>query len=230
MSLIPQRKKTPEELAALRAQELASHPAFQTPPPPVDPASSSSQMPAIPDTIAIMPEENMQRHTAHASSPQTEKPVRLRKNPPMKHGQVHVFDGLRPAAAAEISAGSPGTHVPLPQRKHDDRELQELRHRGLMQTRPPVKRIMAMELHPFLSSLLYLIALIMIILTVRFWSYEGIERYYTPGAGCGSLLLISLFLYFKKPRARHHAAILSGLCLVVLGFVILLTLKNPYAP
>ena len=156
--------------------------------------------------------------------------MRLRKTPPVKHGHVQAFDGLRPAAATEVTAGSQGQHAPLPQRKHDGRELQEMRHRGMMQTRPPVQRIRSMELHPVIAGVLYIIALAVIINTVRFWSYEGTQRFYSPGAGCGSLLLISLYLYFKKPRARHHAAILSGICLVVLGFVILLTLKNPYAP
>jgi predicted membrane protein len=100
----------------------------------------------------------------------------------------------------------------------------------MMQTRPPVQRIRSMELHPVIAGVLYIIALAVIVLTVRYWTYEGTQRFYSPGIGCGSLLLISLYLYIKKPRARHHAAILSGICLLVLGFVILLTLKNPYAP
>lgn len=237
MSLIPQRKKTPEELAALRAQELAAHPAYQTPAPPRNPAPPSAEIAAAPSAMTSMPAEKIQ-HVAEifpvpalqASSLQQEAPVRLRKKPPLKHGQVQAFDGLRPAAATEIPVGSSGAHAALPQRKHDGRELQELRHRGMMQTRPPVHRIMAMQLHPVMSCMLYVIALAVIINTIRFWSHEGMMRYVSPGIGCGSLLLISLFLYFKKPRARHHAAILSGICLVVLGFVILLTLKNPYAP
>jgi hypothetical protein len=244
MSLIPQRKKTPEELAALRAQELSSHPAYQAAAPPNNPATPSagfattpSVTASTPAVTASTPAEKMQ-HVAEtfpvpavqASSPQQEATVRLRKKPPMKHGHVQAFDGLRPAAATEIPVGSPGEHAALPQRKHDGRELQELRHRGMMQTRPPVHRIMAMQLHPVMSCMLYVIALAVIINTIRFWSHEGMLRYVSPAIGCGSLLLISLFLYFKKPRARHHAAILSGICLVVIGFVILLTLKNPYAP
>ncbi len=223
MSSIPQRKKTPEELAALRAQEFANRP---TPPP-----AAVSQAPATLQTNVAsrppLPETPVDFLPAVA----TEEPVqRLRKSAPRKNGQLQVFDGLRPAAANEIFPAAQGTNAQLPRRKHDDLELQELRHRGLMQTRPPVQRIVAMQLHPFFTGLLYLIAIAVVIFTVRNWSHEGQQRFYSPGAGCSLLLLTSLFLYFKKPRARHHAAILSGISLVVLGFVILLTLKNPYAP
>lgn len=230
MSLIPQRKKTPEELAALRAQELASHPAYQVSPFPENSKTDSPvthHEPPLPEQLTQISEE---RPSPDPGILAQETGLRLRKHPPLKHGQIQAFNGLRPLAAAEISAGSPGAQAAIPQRKHDRRTLQEMRHRGMMETRPPVQRIKAMQLHPFFASMLYLMALTVIIFTIRHWSWEGTQRFQIPAIGCGSLLVVSLFLYLKKPRARHHAAILSGLCLVVLGFVILLTLKNPYAP
>jgi hypothetical protein len=157
-------------------------------------------------------------------------PPRARKAPPLKNGNVQVFDGLRPKAAMEPNTSAPGSAAHLPQRKRDAQELQQLRHRGLMQTRPPVQNILRMQLHPVSAAVLYLFALATIIQTLRHWSPEGIHRFYYPVGGCGILLLTSLFLYFKKPRARHHAAILGGICFVVLGFIILFILKNPYAP
>ncbi|MFM2169875.1 MAG: hypothetical protein RI957_104 [Verrucomicrobiota bacterium] len=226
MSSIPQRKKSPEELAALRAQEFANLPS------PTPKAASLPSAPA-PDVVSI----DITQHRTVSAIPDMSRPMvtqeepveRIRKSPPLKHGQMRAFSGLRPEAARELSPGIRGTSAQLPQRKLDEQELQELRHRGLMQTRPPVQRIVAMQLHPFFTTLLYGIALAVIVLTIRYWSYEGLQRFYSPGAGCAFLLLTSLFLYFNKPRARHHAAILSGISLIVLGFVILLTLKNPYA-
>jgi hypothetical protein len=230
MSLIPQRKKTPEELAALRAQELASHPAHQVPQVPDQPEMDSPAKPLPSSRVEKSSQEVSELSAVDSADPLPEMRTRLRKPPPAKHGQIQAFGGLRPAAAAEVSMGSQGTHAALPHSKHDSRSLQEMRHRGMMETRPPVQRIMAMQLHPVFALMLYLMAFAVIVFTIRHWSHEGTQRFQIPAIGCGSLLLISLFLYLKKPRARHHAAILSGLCLLVLGFVILLTLKNPYAP
>jgi hypothetical protein len=226
MSSIPQRKKTPEELAALRAQEFSHLPLAPSHP-------TSLPIAPAPDGVSI----DMTAHRLVTDTPEVapsidlaeESVERIRKSPPLKNGQMRAFTGLRPEAARELSPGIRGISARLPQRKHDGRELQELRHRGLMQTRPPVQRIVAMQLHPFFTTLLYVMAVAVIVLTIRYWSLEGLQRFYTPGAGCAFLLLTSLCLYFNKPRARHHAAILSGISLIVLGFVIMLTLKNPYA-
>ncbi len=86
-----------------------------------------------------------------------------------------------------------------------------------------------MELHPFLTGLIYLWAAATVFLSLRFWSSEGTTRFYAPGIGCFVLLLISLYLFRKKPRAHHHAAFLVAIALLILGFVILFTIKNPYA-
>ena len=232
MSSIPQRKKTPEELAALRAQE------FPAQPPPVEEPPAEP----LPHQRFTPPEKHGVFHdvTGHTISGEPQgtpivlpdaAPKRLsRRGPPEKHGTVHAFDGLRPDAAAEIPHGQQGTVAALPQHKHDGKEIQQLRHRGLMQTRPPVQSIVQMALNPILAGILYIIAFAICYLSVRYWSPEGQVRFYSPGIGCAFLLLVSLFLYLKKPRARHHAAFLCGIALIILGFVILLTLKNPYAP
>lgn len=234
MSLIPQRKKTPEELAALRAQEFSQAPPAAAAPEPL-PAPTHYTPPQkhgvfhdVTGHTLSGPSHEELAHDIHLPEP---APQRLpRRGPPEKHGVMHAFAGLRPEAAAESPQGQRGTAAPLPQRKHDDREIQQLRHRGLMQTRPPVQSIVQMALNPVLAGILYIIALTVIILTVRYWSPEGTQRFYSPAAGCSFLLLVSFFLYRKKPRARHHAAFLCGIACVILGFVILLTLKNPYAP
>jgi hypothetical protein len=240
MSLIPQRKKTPEELAALRAQEFS-----QASPPPAAAPPEPQPEPQLAPTHYTPPQKHgvfhdVTGHTlsgpshaelAHDTHLPEPAPQRLsRRGPPEKHGTVHAFEGLRPEAAMEMPQGQRGTVAPLPQRKHDGSEIQQLRHRGLMQTRPPVQSIVQMSINPVLAGILYIIAFAVIYLTVRYWSQEGTQRFYSPGIGCGLLLLVSLFLYLKKPRARHHAAFLCGIACVVLGFVILLTLKNPYAP
>jgi hypothetical protein len=235
MSSIPQRKKTPEELAALHAQDFpqALPPEVETPAEPlphhriVTPEKHGVFHDVTGHTLRGPTHQEL-AHDIHLPEP---SPQRLpRRGPPEKHGTLHTFAGLRPDAATEISHGERGTVAPLPQRKHNGSEIQQLRHRGLMQTRPPVQSIVQMALNPILAGILYVIAIAIITLTVRFWSPEGTQRFYSPAAGCSFLLLVSLGLYLKKPRARHHAAFLCGIAFVILGFVILLTLKNPYAP
>jgi hypothetical protein len=245
MSSIPQRKKTPEELAALRAQEFSQTPdhthAEPTPPLPADkPAENRRFMP--PEKHGVFHDQVGQRINdltpAHAEHPtlipgghtSSGSTASTRKAPPEKRGVIHAFDGLRPDAASEISLGPHGSIAQLPDRKHENAEIQQLRHRGLMQTRPPVQHLTQMALNPILAGILYIVAIATVYLTAHYWSYDGQQRFYSPAAGCSFLLLVSLLLYFKKPRARHHAAFLSGISLLILGFVILLTLKNPYAP
>ena len=229
MSSLPQRKKTPEELAALRAQEFAPLSRLAPTDSPT-PAAMPASPPLVQRDVTARPRPVDSLSEPLAASATEKIPPRPRKAAPMKHGNVQVFDGLRPKAALEPNTSSPGATAQIPHRKHDANELQQLRHRGLMQTRPPVQRILSMQLHPVSVALLYLFAIATIVQTLRHWSPEGMERFYYPVGGCGILLLTSLFLYFKKPRSRHHAAIISGMCFVVLGFIILFILKNPYAP
>lgn len=227
MSSIPQRKKTPEELAALRSQEFS-----QAAPSPASPPDESPDHHRWQPGVDGQPLSNSsdEEQTQDSVQPEPEAIRLTRRGPPEKHGTLHAFEGLLPEAAADISQGQRGTLAPLPQRKHDGSEIQQLRHHGLLQTRPPVQSIVQMALHPIVAGILYAITCLVIYLTVRYWSPEGTQRFYSPAVGCSFLLLVSLGLYLKKPRARHHAAFLCGISCLILGFVILLTLKNPYAP
>ncbi len=265
MSLIPQRKKTPEELAALRAQEFP-----HGPPPPLPPSTVPTYAPPSEEPFTSAPQEapipqyelssQRQRHVPpekhgvyhgfeglkpdaahlastgqeglHATIPAAHAPANkaYRKIVPEKSGTLHVFEGLRPDSAREVQKGQVAPQAPLPQRKHDEREIMEMRRRDAFQTRPPVQALKNMALHPFLAGIFYIIAAAVVYLTVHYWNDLPPKNFYAPIAGCSLLSLLSLWLYFKKARARHHAAFLFGIALVIAGFVILLTLKNPYAP
>ena len=254
MSLIPQRKHTPEELAALRAQEFPQLP----PTPPELPTSTNPQQDivepevtseaprytppvkrgtfhgfeglrpdaaAFPPSAQAVPGQHAELPPAHAAAP---APA-LRKTPPQKHGTAHAFVGLRPEAAAEISAGQSAPSADLPQRKHDENEIMEMRRRDMFQTRPPVQHIRNMALNPILAGMLYTIAIATIYLTVHYWNAFPPQKFYAPAAGCSVLLLASLLIYWKKPRGRHHAAFLAGIAIILASFVILLT-TNHHAP
>lgn len=138
-----------------------------------------------------------------------------------------------PAATETLAAPQEQSPPPIkkgiPERRRSEQEIQQLRQRGLMETRPPVQSILSMELHPFLSGIVYLWSAATVFLSLRYWSTEGTTRFYAPGIGCFVLLLISFYLFRKKNRAHHHAAFFVAIALLILGFVILFTLKNPYA-
>jgi hypothetical protein len=254
MSLIPQRKHTPEELAALRAQEFPHLPTTPSGAPPlpapvqevVEPevvSAAPRHTPPVkhgtihgfdglrPDAAALPPSAQAAagKHATLPPAHAAASAPSLRKAPPQKHGAVHAFDGLRPEAAGEIFSGHAAPTAALPQRKHDDNEIMEMRRRDMFQTRPPVQHIRKMALNPILAGLLYTIAIATIYLTVHYWNAFPPEKFYAPAAGCSLLLLASLLIYWKKPRGRHHAAFLAGIAIILASFVILLTI-NHHAP
>ncbi len=259
MSQLPQRKHTLEELAALRGTDFPLPESVaapvSSPPPSAAPAADERAVHLEPDHHrymppvkhgvhhdfeGLLPEAAHQQQTApdglHATLPPVHAvETRTRRTTPEKSGVSHVFDGLRPDAANENAASlevAPESlaHTALPQRKHDEREIQDMRRRDAFQTRPPVAKIVRQALHPVTAGFFYAIAAAVCYLTVHYWGALSPQKYIAPGAGCGILLMISLLIYLKKPRARHHAAFLCGIALIILGFVILLTIKSPYAP
>lgn len=254
MSLIPQRKHTPEELAALRAQEFPQLPPTPTEPPtatipqqeiakPEVASEAARYTPPVkrgtfhgfeglrPDAAAFPPSaqaapgQQAELPPAHAPAPAPS----VRKVPSQKHGALHAFDGLRPEAAAEMTSGQSAPSAALPQRKHDENEIMEMRRRDMFQTRPPVQHIRNMALNPILAGMLYTIAIATIYLTFHYWNAFPPQKFYAPAAGCSVLLLASLLIYWKKPRGRHHAAFLAGIAIILASFVILLT-TNHHAP
>jgi hypothetical protein len=254
MSLIPQRKHTPEELAALRAQEFPQLPLTSSeqststkPEQEVVEAEVASEAPRYTPPVkrgtfhgfeGLRPEAAAFPQSAQATAGQNAElpPARelasapaLRKTPPQKHGTTHAFSGLRPEAASEISAGQSAPSAALPQRKHDENEIMEMRRRDMFHTRPPVQHILSLALNPILAGMLYTIAIASIYLTFHYWNAFPPQKFYAPAAGCCALLLASLLIYWKKPRGRHHAAFLAGIALILASFVILLT-TNHHAP
>jgi hypothetical protein len=264
MSLIPQRRHTPEELAALREKELREKelpPVVPAVVPKVERQKNSGERPAD-DAVPLTPErkryitpkkhgvfhgfEGLRPDAAthpegqdlpdgvHGAIPQAHAHLQTAGKPRMgqseKSGQVHAFEGLRPDADSQAPAGHDAVAAHIPERKHDDREIMHMRRRDMYHIRPPVQQIKSMALNRFVSGSLYIGAAVIIFLSIHFWKKFPPENYIAPGVGSVLLLLASLWIYLKKPRARHHAAFLFGIACVIIGFVILLTVKNPYAP
>lgn len=101
--------------------------------------------------------------------------------------------------------------VPLPEQKHTDAELNELRMRNAFAARPPVQQVKSLALHPFFLILIYVATLT--------GAGLAIGKMYLPGLICSAVVLIlGLLIFWKKPRSRHHIAIIGIISLLVLVF------------
>ncbi len=99
----------------------------------------------------------------------------------------------------------------LPDHRHSDDELSDLRRRNAFAVRPPVQQIVNLALPPILLIPIYLLCFVGVGLALGEW--------YIPGISCASLALVaSLFIFWKKPRSRHHATIICIISLLVLVF------------
>jgi len=83
----------------------------------------------------------------------------------------------------------------LPDRKRQKDEIKRLRVHNAMAARPPIAAIKGQAAHGFLLFLGYLLSL---------------------AAGPG--LPVALFIAVRKPRSRHHAALMFILAVLVLVF------------
>ena len=99
----------------------------------------------------------------------------------------------------------------IPDSRRNDGELKELRMRNAFAVRPPVQSIKEMALHPVFLAVGYVLCI-----AGSGLALAGMIR---SGLVCAALaLLLSLFIFWKKPRSRHHAAIMVIISLLVLVF------------
>lgn len=83
--------------------------------------------------------------------------------------------------------------------------------RNAFAVRPPVQEIKSLALHPILLAALYLLSLA--------GAGLAIAEIFRPGLICaGIALLAAAIVYWKKPRTRHHSAIIAIISLLVLVF------------
>ncbi|MEX1048931.1 MAG: hypothetical protein WED15_05355 [Akkermansiaceae bacterium] len=215
MSLLPQRKKSAEEIAKLRgelgipvqapvAEEAPVH-AAQKPAAVPAPAPEPKQFHSfkksewIPEPPADEPEPPaapvLDSLPGHAT-----KPVRsLRKSE-----QVPL-----PVAPPE-----PAPDSKLPIQRRSAEEIMRIRRQETisMQTTPMVhpKLIAA---HPAWILPGYLLPLIG---AVSFYYYY--QPIYVPAACVAASLIVATWIFLKKPMSRHHAAFISVVALLVIAF------------
>ena len=109
--------------------------------------------------------------------------------------------------------------VDIPEKKQSRGELQDLQRRNAFAVRPPVQQLQSQAVNRVILAVFYILSLIGAALVIgAIYPIGPInEVFFIGGIACmGVCLLASLFIFLKKPRSRHHAAILVIISLLVL--------------
>lgn len=221
---LPQRKKTPEEIAKLReelgipggptppssspaaepAAEVPAAPAetiiyeeeTTTPPEEVIPAPAAEIEPPIPEPVAPEPELTA---PAPASGP---KPVRsLRKS--------ERIPSSRPISSSPISST-------LPTQRRTEKELSMIR-RSQPFTTTAVAHLVAQTAHPFFVGLGYVLVISAIAMPILDWKLFDVP-FFIPAILSAGSLAVALFIFLKKKRSLHHAGFITAIALLVIVF------------
>lgn len=224
MSPLPQRKKSPEEIARLREtlgipgsapHEGETDVLQEKNPPPVDtivPANHEATVVHSADPAALPKPAPKQVHSLKRServaAPEAARPV----IPP-----AHESKAVRSLRKSEHLPSTPHPESPpdsnLPHQRHSDEEIAEIRRRevfALMNAKPNPKLFPA---HPGIIIPGYLSALA---------GAAGFYFYQFPIAATlvftSVSLLVAAFIGIRKPISRHHAAFIAVIALFVIVF------------
>lgn len=230
MSLLPQRKKSAEEIAKLR--ETFGIPGAAAASEDVSPASPAPEgiiESPVEKAEAPVPAETTLPAMAVAPPPKPVKSLRRSERSPV----LPAADAIQPAILSTPHSAKPvrslrkteqvplaatDHHTPpadstLPFHRHSDEEMDKIRLQAAI-SRQAAPVLFADQIAHF--ALLIPAYLLAIGGGVCFHFYE-----FPIGAtaGCaGAALLIAIYIFLKKPLSRHHAAFLSVIVMFVIVF------------
>jgi hypothetical protein len=211
--MIPERKKTPEEIAALR--EGLGIPGTPEPPknPPLPAVAPPSRAP-VPSPI-------------YTPNPPSAKPAGL---PESDQALYHLDIQPLPAPTAipkphslrkhdlPLAPAPPVTQkTALPEHRHDPRDIAQIRKREALAKlnspgTDPAAHLRKQTAHPVLYIPGYLLALSAAIL-----AYQR-AHHFTPIVLLALSLAITLYIAIRKPRSRHHAALIFIIIFLTAAF------------
>ncbi len=237
MSLLPQSKKSAEEIAKLR-ESLGI-----VGPPPAEEAlpvvAISNPLPAEPQEIAKVEEPALAPlPVAEVHEP---KPVRSLKRseriPQLPGGDEAAVD-TTPAATMPVASPLPVTQVPkivrslrkseqgpiaplappapdskLPVHRHSEKEIHEIRRQEMLGAQNVAGHLKSLTAHPVLIVPGYLFG---IAAAVGIYFYD-VQKEIVAGCVVGALLVAAI-IFFKKPLSVHHAAFIAVAVLFVVVF------------
>ncbi len=230
--MIPEKKKTPEELAALREglgiPDAPPAPGAPRQRPAPTPPAPSAEPPAPKPTP---PEEPVERppapvldpaHPDQSPLPELREPVlhldmppapEEEKNPePTSHSHSLRKHELPLAPAPAV------THkTVLPTGRHDDKGIAEIRRRDALQNLStnapdPAAHLKKITASPFLLAPAYILAL-----SAGAAAWQRVHHI-TPLALLVLSTLLATYIFITKKRSRHHSAILAIIIIMTLVF------------
>jgi len=231
--MLPDKKKTPEEIAALRGQlgipetpsqpsppeqTRANPPAIRPPysppaqvTPPVPSPEPSTPPPVLdPDHPDQSPEIIRQEPVMHLDPPSAPAPE--------KRPEAVKSHSLRKHELPLAPAPTVTQKTALPSHRHDPRDINEIRRREALaqlaqnDRQDPAAHLRKITAHPILLIPTYLLALAA---ALAAWQRAF---YLTPLILLVIASLLTVYIFFTKKRSRHHAAILIIIIVMTLAF------------
>ena len=208
MSLLPQRKKSAEEIAKLR-EDLGipgQAPVAAEPPAHADQAADAAPAPGP-----------RQVHSIKRSERVPELPAAPVLDSLPAHDHSHAAKPVRSLRKSEqlpVTPSEPPPDSKLPIHRHSDEEIMRIRRQELfaMQTTQPLNPRLIVA-HPGLIIPGYLFP---IAGTVSFYYYY--QPIYITAACVTASLIVAAYIFLKKPISHHHAAFISVISLLVIVF------------
>lgn len=221
MSLLPQRKKSAEEIAELRGNLgiPAQSPADET-----AAFADAAPLPKI-DADAFdlkkveSPIEDFSFVPTLAIDPSIDKDLAV-ETVPMPPSEPVVaklaVQEPKPEPIAPPMPMSADTDGKIPNRKHSTSEIESLRRQIAFAQVEPVYDPRLQKAHPFLVALGYIPVLIGASIA---WFYDQPIIVTAPFVGFS--MLVALYVLIRKPISRHHAGFIFAICFLAIAFGIL---------
>lgn len=217
--MIPQKKKTPEEIAKLR-ETLGlpgSGPAPSAAPEPIpDPA------PAIPiSEPEPLPAQTVTPIPVQAAAPIPEAPQPAPDpRPPVEAKPVR---SLRKSERLPLPKAAPSVSSPdsiIPSHRHTESELNQMRRVQAFENRqaPPATHLLAITANPFLVGAGYFFAIASACMPFADWRLWFPAPFTLTASFAVISLLIAGFIFLKKKRSVHNACFIAAIAFFVLVF------------
>ncbi len=241
MNPLPPRKKSPAELASLRAslgippppgtpascpQPLPDASALLDEPPPHVPGRPQARAFRRPERRGQPPPAALWESPAPSSTPPPPVVVALAAPPrPRPLRALKKSESVAPPAAAAAEGR-------LPVHRHGDEELAAARRRDALAVMSHGSYQLPGAAHPLLLALGYLLALGGAAAPVLLDGLSRLTGSYALGLACGSgyhlltagtlaALPVAAFIHVRKTLSRHHAAFIASIVFFALVFAVL---------
>lgn len=194
MTPLPERKKSPEEIAALRDQ-----------------LGIPGDAPATPAAPGAGPEHGSAAAPADASGDDSAVDIPVVDTTPVA---IAAPRSLRKSEREPVLhvVPAPPPDSPLPVHRHSDEELAALRRRSVFDTQEHAVRMPVRRAHPALVIGCYLVAV-----SPALMIYHNLPIL-LPAASVVFAMGLGGYLFFLRPYSRHHGAFLGIVCLFVITY------------